>query len=29
MEFAKYADCPPQGQEKVIAERKEKLAKDE
>ena len=29
MEFAKYADCPPQVQEKVIAERKEKLAKDE
>ncbi|GAB4013720.1 MAG: elongation factor G [Bdellovibrio sp.] len=29
MEFSKYAECPPQIQEKVIAERKEKLAKDE
>jgi hypothetical protein len=26
MEFAKYAECPPHVQEKVISDRKDKLA---
>ena len=29
MEFAKYSECPNNIQEKVMAERKEKLAKDD